>query len=279
MSALTLFEEKQVRRAWNEADEKWYFAIVDVIAILTGSDNPQVYWRVMKKRLSDEGNETVTNCNALKMTATDGKQRLTDVADTQQLLRLIQSIPSPKAEPFKLWLAKVGYERLEEIENPELAAKRMQRSLSLSPVQVRCQIIRPVIPNRPPLRQQRFKLPTAQSRQLSRTSQRNQPGFVVVRRKVSLHEIAHCLLGSPKLGGNVIWDGNGENHVNELTGTPHLKCQLFQRGRAIRRRRMHRMQSVSRIFQCFNGATPVARHPIVRRSLPSVNDCHRGDSS
>ncbi len=126
MSALTLFEERQVRRVWNKTDEKWYFAIVDVIAILTGSDNPQVYWRVMKKRLSDEGNETVTNCNALKMTATDGKQRLTDVADTQQLLRLIQSVPSPKAEPFKLWLAKVGYERLEEIENPELAAKRMR---------------------------------------------------------------------------------------------------------------------------------------------------------
>jgi len=127
MSTLALFEEKQVRRAWNQTEEKWYFAIVDVIDILTGSDNPQVYWRVMKKRLSDEGNETVTNCNALKMTAADGKQRLTDVADTEQLLRLIQSIPSPKAEPFKLWLAKVGYERLEEIENPELAAKRMRQ--------------------------------------------------------------------------------------------------------------------------------------------------------
>ena len=127
MSAVTLFEEKQVRRAWNQAEEKWYFAIVDVIAVLTESPNPQVYWRVMKKRLSDEGNETVTNCNALKMTAADGKQRLTDVADTEQLLRLIQSIPSPKAEPFKLWLAKVGFERLEEIENPELAAKRMRQ--------------------------------------------------------------------------------------------------------------------------------------------------------
>ncbi len=115
MSSLTLFEEKQVRRAWNQAEEKWYFAIVDVIAILTGSKNPQVYWRVMKKRLSDEGNETVTNGNGLKMTAADGKQRLTDVADTEQLLRLIQSIPSPKAGPFKLWLAKVGYERLEEV--------------------------------------------------------------------------------------------------------------------------------------------------------------------
>lgn len=124
MSQISLFEEKQVRRSWNAEQEKWLFAIVDVVAILTNSTNPQTYWRVMKKRLMDEGNETVTNCNALKMTAADGKQRMTDVADTEQLLRIIQSIPSPKAEPFKLWLAKVGYERLEEIENPELAAKR-----------------------------------------------------------------------------------------------------------------------------------------------------------
>jgi methylphosphotriester-DNA--protein-cysteine methyltransferase len=124
MSAIILFEEKQVRRAWNKAEEKWYFAIADVIAALTGSPNPQVYWRVMKKRLLAEGNQTVTNCNALKMTAADGKQRLADVADTEQLLRLIQSIPSPKAEPLKLWLAQVGFQRLEEIENPELAAKR-----------------------------------------------------------------------------------------------------------------------------------------------------------
>jgi len=116
MSAIALFEQKQVRRAWSNTEEKWLFAIVDVIAILTESPNPQVYWRVLKKRLSDEGNQTVTNCNALKMTAADGKQRLTDVADTEQLFRLIQSIPSPKAEPFKRWLAQVGYERLEEIE-------------------------------------------------------------------------------------------------------------------------------------------------------------------
>ena len=122
MSKISLFEEKQVRRAWNAEQEKWLFAIVDVIAILTNSSNPQTYWRVMKKRLMDEGNETVTNCNGLKMTAADGKQRMTDVADTEALLRIIQSIPSPKAEPFKIWLAKVGYERLEEIENPELAA-------------------------------------------------------------------------------------------------------------------------------------------------------------
>ena len=126
MSTIVLFEEKRVRRAWDKSTQKWLFAIVDVIAVLTDSANPAVYWRVMKKRLSDEGSETVTKCNALKMTAADGKQRLTDVADTEQLLRLIQSIPSPKAEPFKLWLARVGYERLEEIENPELAAQRMR---------------------------------------------------------------------------------------------------------------------------------------------------------
>jgi hypothetical protein len=126
MSAIILFEEKQVRRAWNKAEEKWYFAIVDVIAVLTGSVDSGAYWRKLKERLKKEGNQTVTNCHALKMTAADGRQRLTDVADTGQLLRLIQSIPSPKAEPFKLWLAQVGYERLEEIENPELAARRMR---------------------------------------------------------------------------------------------------------------------------------------------------------
>jgi DNA-damage-inducible protein D len=126
MSQISLFEEKQVRRAWNAEQEKWMFAIVDVIAILTGSVDPGAYWRKLKERLKKEGNETVTDCHGLKMTAADGKQRMTDVADTEQLLRLIQSIPSPKAEPFKMWLAQVGYERLEEIENPELAAKRMR---------------------------------------------------------------------------------------------------------------------------------------------------------
>ncbi len=126
MSNIKLFVSKKVRSQWNEQEQKWYFAIVDVIAILTDSPNPQVYWRVMKKRLLAEGNETVTNCNALKMEAADGKMRMTDVADTQQLFRLIQAIPSPKAEPFKLWLAKVGQERLNEIENPELAAQRMR---------------------------------------------------------------------------------------------------------------------------------------------------------
>jgi len=126
MSNIKLFESKHIRSIWDDKAQRWLFAIVDVVAVLTDSQNPQVYWRVLKKRLLAEGNETVTNCNALKMTAPDGKQRLTDVADTEQLLRLIQSIPSPKAEPFKRWLAKVGYERLEEIENPELAAARMR---------------------------------------------------------------------------------------------------------------------------------------------------------
>jgi len=120
MSSIILFEEKTVRRAWDAENQKWVFAIVDVLGILTESTNPAVYWRVLKKRLRAEGNQTVTNCNGFKMTSADGKQRLTDVADTEQLLRLIQSVPSPKAEPFKLWLAQVGYERLEEIENPEL---------------------------------------------------------------------------------------------------------------------------------------------------------------
>jgi len=126
MSAISIFEEKQVRRAWNASEEKWMFAIVDVIAILTDSVDPGSYWRKLKERLKKEGIEPVTICHGLKMTATDGKQRMTDVADTEQLLRLIQSVPSPKAEPFKRWLAKVGFERLEEIENPELAAKRMR---------------------------------------------------------------------------------------------------------------------------------------------------------
>lgn len=126
MSNIKLFESKHIRSIWDDKTQRWLFAVVDVVAALTDSQNPQVYWRVLKKRLLAEGNETVTNCNALKMTAPDGKQRLTDVADTEQLFRLIQSIPSPKAEPFKRWLAKVGYERLEEIENPELAAARMR---------------------------------------------------------------------------------------------------------------------------------------------------------
>ena len=119
--ALKLFEERRVRTVWDDEQEKWYFSIVDVVAVLTDSSNPQTYWRVLKKRLLAEGNETVTNCNGLKMQAADGKMRLTDVADTEQLLRLIQSLPSPKAEPFKLWMATVASERLNQIQDPELS--------------------------------------------------------------------------------------------------------------------------------------------------------------
>jgi len=121
---IKIFEDKKVRTLWDAENEKWYLSIVDVIAVLTDSPNPQVYWRVLKKRLKDEGNETVTNCNALKMPASDGKMRLTDVADTAQLFRLIQSIPSPKAEPFKQWLAQVAAERLDEMQDPELSIDR-----------------------------------------------------------------------------------------------------------------------------------------------------------
>ena len=124
MANIKVFENKKLRTQWNEQEEDWYFSVVDVIEALTDSANPQIYWRVLKKRLKDEGNETVTNCNALKMIAKDGKQRLTDVVNTKDLLRLIQSIPSPKAEPFKLWLAQVGSDRLDEIADPEKAIMR-----------------------------------------------------------------------------------------------------------------------------------------------------------
>lgn len=123
-TSIKLFEEKQVRTAWNQDEEKWYISIVDVIAVLTESVDPGAYWRKLKQRLKEEGNETVTNCHGLKMLASDGKMRLTDVADTEQLFRLIQSIPSPKAEPFKLWLAKVAAERLDEMQDPELGIDR-----------------------------------------------------------------------------------------------------------------------------------------------------------
>jgi hypothetical protein len=127
-TAIKLFNDKKIRTIWDEDQEKWYFSIVDVLAILTESENPQTYWRVLKKRLLDEGNETVTNCNGLKMPAADGKMRLTDVADTEQLFRLIQSVPSPKAEPFKLWLARVGGERIDEIEDPEKGIDRLMET-------------------------------------------------------------------------------------------------------------------------------------------------------
>jgi hypothetical protein len=124
---IQLFQEQSVRTHWDEEQEKWFFSIVDVIAILTQQKDYQGarnYWKVLKHRLVKEGNETVTNCNRLKMIAKDGKKRMTDVADTQQLLRLIQSVPSHKAEPFKIWLAKVGAQRIDEIEDPELSFER-----------------------------------------------------------------------------------------------------------------------------------------------------------
>ena len=117
--AIKLFEEKKVRTVWDDEKEQWYFSIIDVCAVLTDSPNPRNYWKVLKHRLVKEGNETVTNCNQLKLRADDGKMRLTDVANTEQLFRLIQSIPSPKAEPFKQWMAQVASERLDQMQDPE----------------------------------------------------------------------------------------------------------------------------------------------------------------
>ena len=117
--AIKIFEEKKVRTVWDDDQEKWYFSIVDVCGVLTDSPNPRNYWKVLKHRLVKEGNETVTNCNQLKLRAEDGKMRLTDVADTEQLFRIIQSIPSPKAEPLKLWIAQVASERLDQMQDPE----------------------------------------------------------------------------------------------------------------------------------------------------------------
>lgn len=124
MTNIRLFEQQEIRSHWDDEQEKWYFSIVDIIAVLTESKSPQAYWRKLKQRLLAEGNESVTNCHALKMLAADGKQRLTDVADTEQLLRLIQSVPSPKAEPVKLWLAQTGSERLNQIQDPELGIRQ-----------------------------------------------------------------------------------------------------------------------------------------------------------
>ena len=120
-----LFENRKVRSVWNSEQEKWYISIVDVIEVLTESVDPAAYWRKLKQRLKEEGNETVTNCHGLKMQASDGKMRMTDVADVEQLFRLIQSIPSPKAEPVKLWLAEIARERLEEIDDPEQGIERL----------------------------------------------------------------------------------------------------------------------------------------------------------
>ena len=118
---IQLFENKKVRTAWDDEREEWYFSIVDVCGVLTESKDPQAYWRKLKQRLKDEGNETVTNCHALKMRAADGKMRMTDVADTEQMFRIIQSIPSKKAEPFKQWMASVAKQRLDQMADPELA--------------------------------------------------------------------------------------------------------------------------------------------------------------
>lgn len=117
---IKLFGEKNIRTVWDDKEEKWYFSIVDVVEVLTDSENPQTYWRVLKNRLKKEGNQTVTNCNALKLKAADGKMRKTDVADQEQLFRLIQSIPSPKAEPFKQWMAQVASTRVDQMQDPEL---------------------------------------------------------------------------------------------------------------------------------------------------------------
>ena len=122
--AIQLFEERKVRTIWDDETETWYFAIVDVVAVLTESTDAAAYWRKLKQRLKAEGNETVTNCHALKMPASDGKMRLTDVADTEQLFRLIQSIPSPKAEPFKRWMAQVASDRLDQMQDPELSIRQ-----------------------------------------------------------------------------------------------------------------------------------------------------------
>jgi len=124
-TAIKLFESKRIRSVWDDDEEKWYFSIVDVVGVLTDSPNPNNYWKVLKHRLTKEGSELVTNCNQLKLQSSDGKFYKTDVADTEQLFRLIQSIPSPKAEPFKLWLAKAGRERIDEIEDPELGFDRL----------------------------------------------------------------------------------------------------------------------------------------------------------
>lgn len=127
-TAIRLFNEKQIRTHWDEEQEKWFFSIVDVVGVLTESPNPNNYWKVLKHRLTKEGSELVTICNQLKMQSTDGKYYKTDVADTEQLFRLIQSIPSSKAEPFKMWLARVGRERIDEIEDPEIGIDRLMET-------------------------------------------------------------------------------------------------------------------------------------------------------
>ena len=127
-TAIKLFEQNHVRSIWNEKDGKWYFSVVDIIGILTDSPNSNNYWKVLKSRLKKEGSELVTKCNQLKLQSSDGKYYKTDVADTEQVFRLIQSVPSPKAEPFKLWIAKVARERIDEIEDPEIGIDRLMET-------------------------------------------------------------------------------------------------------------------------------------------------------
>ena len=122
--AIQIFEQRKVRTVWDDEAEKWYFSVVDVVGVLTDSPDPNNYWKVLKNRLKKQGNETVTNCNRFKLQAADGKMRLTDVADTEQLFRLIQSIPSPKAEPFKLWMARVASDRIDQMQDPELSIQQ-----------------------------------------------------------------------------------------------------------------------------------------------------------
>ena len=128
--SIELFQSKDIRTQWNNEKELWYFSIIDVVQVLTNSENPRKYWSVLKTRLTKEGNQLATKCSQLKLKASDGKMRLTDVANTEQLLRLIQSIPSPNAEPFKVWLAKVGYERLEAIADPEKSIDKAMEDYS-----------------------------------------------------------------------------------------------------------------------------------------------------
>ena len=130
-TAIKLFNDRKIRTHWDEVEEKWYFSVIDVVGVLTDQRDYQLsrnYWKVLKNRLTKEGNQTVTNCNRLKLIAEDGKMRLTDVADTEQLFRLIQSVPSPKAEPFKQWLAQVGRERIDELEDPEIGIERIMET-------------------------------------------------------------------------------------------------------------------------------------------------------
>jgi hypothetical protein len=125
---LAIFQQQKIRRHWDEQEGKWYFSVVDIVGVLSESKDPRNYWKVLKNRLSKEGSEVVTNCNQLKMMASDGKKYLTDVADVETILRLIQSIPSPNAEPFKLWLAKVGYERMQETIDPAMSIDRAREN-------------------------------------------------------------------------------------------------------------------------------------------------------